>query len=118
MTFGLTSAHINIWIRFGKWILIHILQNYDNTMIRIPSDLLIADMANSIKVKYRTCSDIWGALDGIKINFSNLYHRVIQNMFYNGWCSDTYINCIFIFGADDCVHICALNSPGALHNSS
>ena len=39
-------------------------------------------------------------------------------MYCNGWRSDTCANCVFIFGADGCTHICALNSPDALHDSS
>ena len=65
--------------RFGKRVLLHILQNYEDTIPHILLDTLIAVMANSAELKYRTCGNIWSELDSLKINFSNPYYRVIQN---------------------------------------
>ena len=56
MTFGLTPSHLCVWLRFGKRVLLHVLQNHEDAMPRIPSDTLIADMANSVELKYRTSS--------------------------------------------------------------
>ena len=86
--------------------------------MHIASDENISEIDASVGIKFNSCGDIWGASDGLKINFDNPGHRVIQNIFYNGWSTECYIDCVFIFGADGAMHIAVINSPGALHDSN
>ena len=77
LSFGLSKSNIIVWIRFGKRVLLHVLQNHPDVLAHIASDENIAEMDAYVDVKCNSCGDILGDLDGLKINFDKPGHMVI-----------------------------------------
>ena len=78
LSFGLTKSHVSAWIRFGNRVLLHVLQTHPDVMVCIASNENASEMAASVGMECKSCGDIWGSLDRLKINFDKPGHRVIQ----------------------------------------
>ena len=57
-------------------------------------------------------------MDGLKLPIQQSSHWLKQNMFYNGWKSQMFVNNIFCFAPDGLIRIATINCPGSWHNST
>ena len=56
--------------------------------------------------------------DGLKLYLEQSGNYIIQNMFYNGWTHDHDVSNVFVFAPGGVVIKCAVNAPGAMHDST
>jgi hypothetical protein len=117
--FGLTLTVMVLQsLRFGKRVLLCILQGYPDTRIQKPTAAEVLSCSNAICSQYHYVLEVWAACDGLKLAMQASLDDITQNMFYNGWTHGHFISCIFVFAPDGKIHICSLNSPGCWHNST
>jgi hypothetical protein len=116
--FGLTQTVMFWWLKFGKRVLLHILQGHPDAKIQKPTDDEVRSYVNAISSQYPHAQDVWAACDGLKLSMQAAMDDVTQNMFYNGWTHGHYISCIFVFAPDGKICICSFNSPGCWHDST
>ncbi|KAE9159250.1 hypothetical protein PF004_g31610 [Phytophthora fragariae] len=55
--------------------------------------------------------------DGLKLNLQQAHDPVLQNAFYNGWTHGHYVSNVLVFTPYGVITACALNAPGAMHDS-
>lgn len=117
MLFGMTATCVSVYLRFGRRILIQVLQSQQSSSIKLPNDNLINEYMNSISERHPALSNVWCTMDGLKLRLQRSGNNKIQNMFYNGWTHDHYVSCVFVFAPDGTIPICCYNVPGSIHDS-
>lgn len=115
--FGMTGTPVDMYLLFGRRILIEILSNEPDAAIEIPSDLYIDEYKNAIGLKHPMLQDVWCSMDGLKLLLECTGKYEEENDFYNGWTCDHYVSAVFVFSPDGTIPICAFNVPGSVHDS-
>ena len=115
--FGLTGSPCELWLRFGKRMLLQVLRNRDDSKIKMPSEQKVAKYIGSIGQLYNGLSDVAYVGDGLKILVEKSGDNAKQNAFYNGWKCDHFITNLFLFAPDGTVIAAILNCPGSVHDS-
>jgi hypothetical protein len=82
----------------------------------MPKPYEVASFQQATSAKYPLLHEVWGACDGLKLDFQSTDSDQIQHMYYNGWTHGQYISNIFGFAW--AIRICGLNAPGSKHDSS
>ena len=119
MAFGVTSTPMYLWLKFSRRVLLFVLQNNSVAKITDPTTDEINEYIRAIGRKYPILLEerVWGACDGLKLLLEQCTNWSIQNRFYNGWTSDTYVNSVFVFAPDGRIRIATINAPGSWHDS-
>jgi DDE superfamily endonuclease len=117
MIFGLSSTSLSMYLRFGRRILILVLQNNPLAWIKIPSDDKIAEYQLAIKQRHPLLSDVWCTMDGLKLYLQQSGNNTTQNNFFNGWQHDHFVTSVICFCPDGTIPICYYNVCGTLHDS-
>jgi hypothetical protein len=118
LMFGLTETPMLCWLKFGKRILLYVLQHHPDARIKKPTGTEILAYKTAISTQYHHVPDVWAACDGLKLSMQASMDDATQNMFYNGWTHGHYISCIFVFAPNGKICICSLNSLGCWHDST
>jgi hypothetical protein len=121
LAFGLTSTPMYKWIKFGRHVLLFVLQNNPLASIRPPSSQEeLQKYIDAIGTKYPILQEekVWGAADGLKVPLQKSRDWTLQNRYYNGWAGGTYVNSVFVFAPDGRIRICTINAPGTFHDST
>jgi hypothetical protein len=118
MIFGMTATPLSMYLRFGRRILIKVLQNHPYARIQIPTDEQIGFYKRRIQERHPALQDVWCTMDGLKLKLQQSGNQVIQNNYYNGWTHDHYVSNVFVFCPDGTIPICYYNVPGSLHDSN
>ena len=79
---------------------------------------MCTSLPGAVSKKYPTCSDVWGAADGIKLLIQSPLSHQKQLRFYNGWKSDHSVKLLLVFSVDGCICIAVINGPGNFHDST
>ena len=114
--FGLTANPVSVWLRFGRRLLVKILQDHPDAEIRLPTKAEVASFKEVISAKYPVLKNVWGAMDGLKVLIEA--NPDVENIFYNGWKCDHYISNLFVFSPDGKIRACYINAPGSWHDST
>jgi len=96
-------------------------QAYPLAAVTAPTESEVEEYAAAIASKYPILSGenkVWAAADGLKLPLQLSGNWMIQNRYYNGWQSSTYINSVFVFAPDGRIRICVVNAPGSFHDST
>jgi DDE superfamily endonuclease len=117
MIFGLTRTPIGMYLRFGRRILIKVLQGNSESSIRIPSDDNIRQYCEAIQERHPVLDNVWSTMDGLKLKLQAAANNTIQNNYYNGWTHDHYVSCVIVFCPDGTIPIICFNVPGSVHDS-
>lgn len=115
--FGMTASPCDLWLRFGKRVLLHILSKREDAQICMPSAEKANQYKQAISAKYPSLKNVGLVGDGVKILIQKSGNNKKQNSYYNGWKSDHYVTNLFVFGPDGLIVACMLNCPGAMHDS-
>jgi len=120
LPFGITSTCMYEWLKFSRRVLLSVLQHVPEAKVLPPTNAEVEEYANAISTKYDVLRPykVWGAVDGLKLRLQQSGDYHLQNQFYNGWCSNTYINCVFVFAPDGRIRLCVINAPGTFHDST
>jgi hypothetical protein len=122
--FGLTGTPCYVWMWFGRILLVEILWNDPNAMVRLPTDEeVLAAYQQAIGALYPSMSEVYAIADGLKLQLQESGDPVIQNTqnrYYNGWTHACYMSTnIFVFAPNGGTSIimCSINMPGNGHDS-
>jgi DDE superfamily endonuclease len=118
MIFGLTATPLSMYLRFGRRILVKVLQSHPYSKIAIPSDELIEVYKQRIIERHPALQDVWCTMDGIKLMLQQSGNQLSQGNYYNGWTHDHYVSNVIVFCPDGTIPICYYNLPGTLHDSN
>jgi hypothetical protein len=117
--FGLTQTVVFRWLKFGKRVLLHVLQDHPDAKMQKPADAEVLSCVDAISIQCRHAEKVWAACDGLKLSMQAAHQEdVTQNMLHNGWAHGHCASCIFVFAPDGKIHICSFNSPGCWHDST
>jgi hypothetical protein len=115
--FGVTGSPLNLWLKFGRRILVQILMKDPAAQVRLPTDEEVQSYKNCIEDLYPLLKDVCCVSDGLKIYIQNPGNANVQNMFYNGWTHDTYVTNVLVFCPRGTVIAASYNHPGSMHDS-
>jgi hypothetical protein len=118
MIFGLTGTAVQIYVKFGRRLLIRILEKDEDAKVSIPSDAKIETYKQSVLDRHPRLHDVWLTMDGLKVYLQQSPDFHVQNRFYNGWTHDHYITNVLGFAPDGTIPICCINVPGCIHDST
>jgi DDE superfamily endonuclease len=116
--FGFTGAHANVWLRFGRRMLLRGLLQNELAKVSFSSDEMIAKYQQIIGMRHENLPDVYCTADGCKIYFQQDKSLDIQSMFYKRWLKAHFISNLFVFGADGRIIACVVNAPGSIHDST
>jgi hypothetical protein len=116
--FGFTGCHLNVWLRFGRRMLLKALVAHPEAMVRFPDDDTIKAYKLAIHARHKALVDVYCVADGLKLPFQSCDGLTDQSMYYNGWTHGHYITNLFVFGADGRIINCVMNVPGSVHDST
>ena len=117
MLFGVSSSPLSLWLRFGRRVINRILHNHPDARVRFPDDATIQKWKEAIVAKYDALTNVYAAVDGLKLYLQQAGDDRIQNYFYNGWQCDHYVSNLFCFAPDGTIPACTLDCPGVCHDS-
>ena len=118
MIFGIVNTKLYMWLRFGRRILCRILRSHADAIIQLPSREEINEFTIRINEKYPVLENVYGAMDGLKVNLEKSTDNDKQTMFYNGWTHGHYVSGMLLFTPDGRVRAAYVNAPGCLHDST
>ena len=122
LIFGVTSSLLSMWLRFGRRILVRILQNHPKARVQMPNGNEIESFKTAINGKYPSLTNVWASMDGLKLYLQQAGTKDgrgdVQNRFYNGWTHDHYVSNLFLFSPDGKIRKYFLNAPGCWHDST
>jgi DDE superfamily endonuclease len=116
--FGFTGAHLNVWLRFGRRMLLKAFFKHPDCVVKFPDDDCIKAYQESIHARHRHLPDVYCVADGLKLPFQRCDELHEQSRYYNGWKSGHYITNLFVFGADGRIINAVTNVPGSVHDST
>jgi DDE superfamily endonuclease len=113
LVFGLTFTSMTKWLLFAKKCLFVALRDFAP---KIPATDKVRQYMEAFGRRYPHVASVAFAADGMKLPIEPPGHDLKQNKFYNGWKHGHFITNVFVFAADGSIPVCALNSPGCLHD--
>jgi len=118
--FGFTGTHANVWLRFGRRMLLKALRTYALSLPTWPDHEKINLLKEIVANRHPGLGDegVFCVADGLKLNFESCSDMEEQGMYYNGWTHGHYITNLFVFGVDGRIIRCVINVPGSVHDST
>jgi len=116
--YGIVPASCSVWLRYGKRVLLKALLHMDEAKVRMPTLEESTTYVNVISQKYPSLTNVWGAMDGLKIDIEQSSDALTQNGFYNGWKCDHFISNLFLFSPAGKICAAYFNAPGTTHDST
>ncbi len=81
--FGQTAIPMYKWLKFGRRVLLHSLSRSSEAQVKRTNIDEIKRFQDSVEAKYPTCSDVWGAAEGLKLMIHEVGSYQKQLKFYN-----------------------------------
>ena len=116
--FGFTGTHANVWLKFGRRMLIKVLLKLQAARVTMPSEETVAEHMRRVEARHPALQNVYCVADGLKLYFESCDGLSEQSMFYNGWQHDHYISNLFVFSIDGQIISCVVNAPGSVHDST
>lgn len=117
LLFGITGSVCSLSIQFGRRILLNILKQDLNAAAKMPSESEVQYFKSAFGSKYSMHNNMYCVANGLELHLEQSGDCVVQNMFYNGWTHDHYVGNVFVFAPNGVLIACAINAPGAMHDS-
>ena len=116
--FGFTHTHNNVWLRFGRRMLLKALRRHPEAQIKIPDDEEIKEMKKICLQRHDALENVYCFADGLKLMLEQAGDDDIQGMYYNAWTHDHYVTNVFVFSICGRIIAGVVNAPGCLHDST
>ena len=116
--FGFTGTHNNVWLRFGRRMLLRVLKQHKEAKVEFPTVEEIEQLKEMVKSRHDALDGVYCFADGLKLMLEAAPGINIQGKYYNGWTHDHYITNLFVFSASGRIIACVVNAPGSLHDST
>lgn len=118
LLFGATGSVVSLFLRFGRRILLRVLVRDSQAAVTLPTEEQVDQFRKEFENRHSLLGDIWAVADGLKLRLQASSDTYMQNMHYNGWTHGHYVTNVLVFSPDGVIRACALNAPGALHDST
>jgi len=116
--FGFTGSHANVWLRFGRRMLLLALWKQPLATVSLPSDETINILKAKVQERHDALRDVCCVADGCKMTFETCDGLTKQSMCCNGWKSGHYVSNLFVFSMDGRIIMSVVNAPGSVHDST
>ena len=116
--FGFTGSQLNVWLRFGRRMLLKAIGKLEECRVKFPSDERISFLKEAVVARHKTLKNVFCVADGLKIHFESCHGLSEQSMYYNGGQHGYYITNLFVFAVDGRIINCVTNVPGSVHDST
>ena len=116
--FGFTGTHCNVWLRFGRRILLKSLRNHPDAKVSMPTTDEIRTLQGICMARHDALENVYSVADGLKLMLEAAPGDDVQGMYYNGWTHDHYVTNLFVFSVCGRIIACVVNAPGSLHDST
>ncbi len=116
--FGLSMTNLAAYLRFGRRIIVEILNNNSLAWIKIPSLAKVEEYKRLVVERYPALTNVWAAMDGLKTPIQQASTTKQQGYFYNGWKHNHFVTSVFCFCPDGTIPIAYMNLPGSMHDST
>jgi DDE superfamily endonuclease len=115
--FCFTGTQCNVWLRFGRRMLLRFLLKQERAEVKMPTNEEIKQFQESVAERHHTLVDVYCFADGLKLPFEACSGLTKQGKYYNGWQHGHYITNLLVFGANGCIIHAVINVPGSVHDS-
>jgi len=88
----------------------------DEAKVKMPTLEEATAYVNVISEKYPSLTNVWGAMDGLKIDIEQSSDALTQNGFYNGWKCNHFISNLFLFCPAGKICAAYFNAPRTTHD--
>lgn len=116
--FGFTGTPVNVWLRFGRRMLLKALSRNAKAQVRMPSEEKTQQCKALTQRKHPALKNICCVADGLKLPFQSTFDDDAQGQFYNGWTHGHCTTNLLVFGPDGRMILCIINAPGSVHDST
>ena len=116
--FGFTGTPANVWLKFGRRMLLKALWANDLARVRVPTDEKVVTHMDIIQQQHEHLPDVFCVADGLKISFEGCDGLSTQSMFHNGWQHGHFTSNLLVFTPDGRIVVAVLNAPGSVHDST
>jgi hypothetical protein len=116
--FGFTGTHANVWLRFGRRMLLKALMMHPEAAVKFPDDNEIEKLKDIVKQRHPNLTNVYCTMDGVKLYFEQCKELDVQSMYYSGWQHDHFVTNLICFSACGRIICCVLNVPGSVHDST
>ena len=97
--FGFTGTHCNVWLRFGRRMLLKAMLNHPDARVKFPTDEEIRVLRVIVQNKHPSLNEVYCHIDGLKLYLESNDSLEIQGMYYNGWLHDHFVTNLFVFSS-------------------
>jgi len=118
MLFGTTYSVTQLFLRFGRRLLLLVLKNIPATKVTMPSEEDIREYQVIVAERFPTLDGVWFVMDGLRLSLQKPNVGEIQSKFYTGWKKDHTVNNVFVFCPGGTIIAAAINAPGCVHDSN
>ena len=123
--FGVSTSHIwivengvEVYLRFGKRLLIKLLSRDVNSKIGVPSRCRVEAYKEAVRGKHPALEGVGLSIDGLRLSSEAPGSFVAQNNYYNGWKHNHCVASIFVFAPDGTIIFMVTNCAGSQHDST
>jgi hypothetical protein len=109
--FGFTAGQTNVWLRFGRRMLLKALRNHPECVVSYPDDVEMERLMEAVNDRHPCLERVYCVADGLKIQFQACADLTEQSMFYNGWQHGHYITNLFVFAVNGRIIDAIVNVP-------
>ena len=117
MIFGMTANSVSMYLRFGRRILIAVLNKEPDARIQVPDAETIRHYQRLVTNRHPILDGVWCTMDGLKLKLQRAPKVDVENNFFNGWKHDHYVGAVIVFCPDGTIPIVCFNVPGSVHDS-
>ena len=89
--FGFTHTHNNVWLRFGRRMLLKALKRHPEAQVKIPGDEEIKEMKKICLQRHDALENVYCFADGLKLMLEQAGEDDIQGMYYNDFNQEVVI---------------------------
>lgn len=114
---GIVPSVVNLVVDVGVCALRNTLRDMKEGQIRWPTVEEMDHCATMVNNKERYLHGVWGFVDGLNTPVENHKDPDIQEAYYNGWLSGTYVSCVIVFSSDGLIRWVNFNCPGSWHDA-
>jgi hypothetical protein len=97
MIFGMTANSVSMCLRFGRQILIAVLNKEPDARIQVPDAETIRHYQRLVTNRHPILDGVWCTMDGLKLKLQRAPKVDVENNFFNGWKHDHYVGAVIVF---------------------
>jgi hypothetical protein len=120
MLFGVGPAVICRFLTVGRMVLLEILREMPECAVQFPSlgdQTFLGDITRQ-RLPALGANNIIGFIDGIRLKIQTNCVKVLENLYYSGYCAAHVVCCIFLFLVNGKIAWASLNNPGSFHDAT